>query len=101
MKSDENFNKKIKQWENDNDADDILLNFAERIGIEEKHFEESTLQASQHCTEGINRSATIDIDYTIINDLHRLKHIPLDNYNSKKIETIKALIEQLNRDGLL
>ena len=99
LKSDENFNKKIKQWENDNDADDILLNFAERIGIEEKHFEESTLQASQHCTEGINRSATIDIDYTIINDLHRLKHISQDKkYN---LDDIGKLIEQLKEDGLL
>ena len=99
LKSDENFNKKIKQWENDNDADDILLNFAERIGIEEKYFEESTQQASQQCTEGIKRSATIDIDYTIINDLHRLKHISQDKkYN---LDDIGKLIEKLKEDGLL
>lgn len=101
LKSGKDFNQKIEQWERDNDTDDIVLNFAERIGIEEEHFEGSTLQASLECTEQINSCAPIDIDYTIINDLHRLKHIPLDNYNSKKIETIKALIEQLNRDGLL
>tara|TARA_B110001450_G_scaffold29139_1_gene25475 strand:+ start:163 stop:1299 length:1137 start_codon:yes stop_codon:yes gene_type:complete len=99
LKSDEDLNKKIKQWVNDNDADDILLNFAERIGIEEKYFEESTQEASQHFTERIKRSATIDIDYTIINDLHRLKHISQDKkYN---LQNIKVLIEQLKEDGLL
>ena len=101
LKSGKDFNQKIEQWERDNDTDDIVLNFAERTGIEEEHFEGSTLQASLECTEQINSCAPIDIDYTIIHDLHRLKHIPLDNYNFKKSITIKALIEQLNRDGLL
>jgi hypothetical protein len=100
LKSGKDFNQKIEQWERDNDTDDIVLNFAERIGIEEEHFEGSTLQASLECTEKINSCAPIDIDYTIINDLHRLKHIPLDNYNFKKSITIKDLIEQLKADGL-
>ena len=100
LKSDEeNCLELLEQWENDNDTDDILSNFVKKIDIKEQHFEGSTLQASLECTEQINSCAPIDIDYTIINDLHRLKHIPPDKkYN---LNDIKELIEQLNDDGLL
>ena len=91
-------NKNLEQWENDNDTDDIFLNFVERIGIKAKIFEGSTQDASLDCTKRINSRETIDTDYTIINDLHLLKNISSDKkYN---LDDIKNLIIQLKDDGL-
>ena len=91
----------LTQWVNDNDADDILLNFVDKAGITMQDFQCcDSQQASQLCEDKITNKI-INIDYTIINDLHLLKRI-IQSKSDKKynLNDIKKLIVQLGEDKL-